>query len=275
MKRILALSAAASALALTLTGCANYSSTPSSSGSAAASSGAAAPALISSGKLTVCTNLSYKPFEYKDDSGKVVGFDVDLMDLVAKKLNATTDVVDIEFQQITSGAAFAAKKCDVGAAAITITDERKRATAFSSPYFAATQALLVQGSAGVTDLSGLKGKVVGVQTDTTGQKYAEDNKAQYGYTIKVFDDFPGSANAVLAGTIDAAINDNGVVYNFAKDNPKTTVAKEFTTNESYGFSMGKDNTALQSVVNSVLSSAKSDGTYNTIYKKWFGVDAPK
>ncbi|MHB1009148.1 MAG: transporter substrate-binding domain-containing protein [Propionibacteriaceae bacterium] len=275
MKRILALSAAASALALTLTGCANYSSTPSSSGSAAASSGAAAPALISSGKLTVCTNLSYKPFEYKDDSGKVVGFDVDLMDLVAKKLNATTDVVDIEFQQITSGAAFAAKKCDVGAAAITITDERKQATAFSSPYFAATQALLVQGSAGVTDLSGLKGKVVGVQTDTTGQKYAEDNKAQYGYTIKVFDDFPGSANAVLAGTIDAAINDNGVVYNFAKDNPKTTVAKEFTTNESYGFSMGKDNTALQSVVNSVLSSAKSDGTYNTIYKKWFGVDAPK
>ncbi len=275
MKRILALSAAASALALTLTGCANYSSTPSSSGSAAASSGAAAPALISSGKLTVCTNLSYKPFEYKDDSGKVVGFDVDLMDLVAKKLNATTDVVDIEFQQITSGAAFAAKKCDVGAAAITITDERKQATAFSSPYFAATQALLVQGSAGVSDLSGLKGKVVGVQTDTTGQKYAEDNKAQYGYTIKVFDDFPGSANAVLAGTIDAAINDNGVVYNFAKDNPKTTVAKEFTTNESYGFSMGKDNTALQSVVNGVLSSAKSDGTYNTIYKKWFGVDAPK
>ncbi len=275
MKRILALSAAASALALTLTGCANYSSTPSSSGSAAASSGAAAPTLVTSGKLTVCTNLSYKPFEYKDDSGKVVGFDIDFMDLVAKKLNATTDVVDIEFQQITSGAAFAAKKCDVGAAAITITDERKQATAFSSPYFAATQALLVQGSAGVSDLSGLKGKVVGVQTDTTGQKYAEDNKAQYGYTIKVFDDFPGSANAVLAGTIDAAINDNGVVYNFAKDNPKTTVAKEFTTNESYGFSMGKDNTALQSVVNGVLSSAKSDGTYNTIYKKWFGVDAPK
>ncbi len=273
MKRLLALSAAASALALTLTGCANYSSTPSSGSSATSST--AAPVLVSSGKLTVCTNLSYKPFEYKDDSGKVVGFDVDLMDLVAKKLNATTDVVDIEFQQITSGAAFAAKKCDVGAAAITITDQRKQATAFSDPYFAATQALLVQGSSGIPDLSGLKGKVVGVQTDTTGQKYAEDNKAQYGYTIKVFDDFPGSANAVLAGTIDAAINDNGVVYNFAKDNPKTSVAKEFTTNESYGISMGKDNTALQSVVNAVLTSAKSDGTYNTIYKKWFGVDAPK
>jgi len=272
MKRLLALSAAASALALTLTGCANYSSTSSAS-SAPASSGAAV-SLVASGKLTVCTNLSYKPFEYKDDSGKVIGFDIDLMDLVAKKLNATTDVVDIEFQQITSGAVFAAKKCDIGAAAITINDERKAATGFSDPYFAATQALLVKDKS-ITDLSSLKGKIVGVQTDTTGMDYANNNSAANGYTVKVFDDFPSSANAVLAGTIDAAINDNGVVYNFAKDNPTTSVAKEFSTNESYGFDMGKDNTALQSVVNSVLSSAKSDGTYNTIYKKWFGTDAPK
>jgi polar amino acid transport system substrate-binding protein len=274
MKRLLALTAAASALALSLTGCANYSSSTTAASSAAGSS-APAPTLVAAGKLTVCTNLSYKPFEYKDDSGKVVGFDVDLMDLVAKKLGVTTDIVDIEFQQITSGAAFAAKKCDAGAAAITITTERQAATGFSDPYFAATQALLVPGSSGVKDLSGLKGKVVGVQTDTTGQTYAQDNASKYGYTVKVFDDFPSSANAVLAGTIDAAINDNGVVYNFSKDNPKTVVATEFKTNESYGFSMSKDSTALLTVVNGILSSAKSDGTYNTIYKKWFGVDAPK
>jgi polar amino acid transport system substrate-binding protein len=230
---------------------------------------------VASGKLTVCTNLSYKPFEYKDDSGKVVGFDVDLMDLVAKKLGVTQDIVDIEFQQITSGAAFAAKKCDAGAAAITIKADRQQAAAFSDPYFSATQALLVPATSGVTDLSALKGKLVGVQTDTTGADYANANAAQYGYTVKVFDDFPSSANAVLAGTIGAAINDNGVVYNFSKDNPKTVVGTEFKTNESYGFNMGKDNTALQSVVNAVLASAKSDGTYNTIYKKWFGVDAPK
>jgi polar amino acid transport system substrate-binding protein len=273
MKRLLALSAAASALALMLTGCANYSS--STTGSSSAASSAPAPVLVASGKLTVCTNLSYKPFQYKDDSGKVLGFDVDLMDLVAKKLGVTQDIVDIEFQQITSGAAFAAKKCDADAAAITITAERQQATAFSDPYFAATQALLVPATSGVTDLSALKGKVVGVQTDTTGADYATKNAPQYGYTVKVFDDFPSSANAVLAGTVDAAINDNGVVYNFSKDNPKTVVGTEFKTNESYGFSMAKDNTALQSVVNAVLASAKSDGTYNTIYKKWFGVDAPK
>ena len=113
------------------------------------------------------------------------------------------------------------------------------------------------------------------QTDTTGQKYAEDNKSKYGYTVKVFDDMTSGANAVLAGTVDAAINDNGVVYDYAKDNPKTTVVKEFNTNENYGFNMALDNTALLAVVNDTLKSAKADGTYNTIYKKWFGVDAPK
>src|SRR5664280_974895 len=99
MKRLLALSAAASALALTLTGCANYSgSTPAASGSASATG----PTLMAAGKLTVCTHLAYKPFQYKDDSNKIVGFDVDIIDVVAKKLGVTQDIVDIEFGQITS-----------------------------------------------------------------------------------------------------------------------------------------------------------------------------
>ncbi len=276
MKRLLALAAAASALALTLSGCANYSSTTTGASSAASTGAAAdAPTLASAGKLLVCTHLAYKPFQYKDDANKVVGFDVDLMDLVAKKLGVTQEIVDIEFGQITSGAVFAAKKCDAGAAAITITDKRKLATNFSDPYFSATQALLVKTDSAVKDLSGLKGKVLAVQTDTTGQDYATAHAAEFGYTVKVFDDMTTGANAVLAGTADAAINDNGVVYDYAKDNPKTQVVKEFATGEQYGFNMGIDNTKLQKVVNDVLKSAKADGSYNTIYKKWFGVDAPK
>lgn len=276
MKRLLALAAAASALALTLSGCANYSSTTTGASSAASTGAAAdAPTLVTAGKLLVCTHLAYKPFQFKDDTNKVVGFDVDVMDLVAKKIGVTQEIVDIEFGQITSGAVFAAKKCDAGAAAITITDKRKEATAFSDPYFAATQALLVQKTSTVKDLSGLKGKVLAVQTDTTGQDYANAHAAEFGYTVKVFDDMTTGANAVLAGTVDAAINDNGVVYDYAKDNTKTTVVKEFATGEQYGINMALDNTKLLKVVNDVLKSAKADGSYNTIYKKWFGVDAPK
>ena len=69
-------------------------------GSSAAADGA--PTLLKSGVLQVCTHLSCKPFQFRDDSGKVVGFDVDVMDLVAKELGATQEIVDIDFAQITS-----------------------------------------------------------------------------------------------------------------------------------------------------------------------------
>ena len=271
MKRLMGLAAGAAALTLALTGCANYSQPATS---APAGGSAAAPALASAGKLTVCTHLAYKPFQFKDDAGKIVGFDVDLMDLVAKKLGVTQDIVDIDFGQITSGAVFTAKKCDAGAAAITITDERNAAAPFSDPYFAATQALLVKTDSGIMGLEDLKGKILAVQTDTTGQKYAEDHKAEYGYEVKVYDDMPTAANAVLAGNAAANINDNGVVFDFAKDNPTTTVVKEFETGEHYGFNTAKDNPAMLTAINDALKAAKADGTYNTIYKKWFGVDAP-
>ena len=200
------------------------------------------------------------------------------MDLVAKKLGVEQEIVDIDFAQITSGAVFAAKKCDTGAAATTITDERKNAILFSDAYFSATQALLVKKDSGIKDLAGLKDKKIGVQTDTTGQIYAEDNMATNGYTVTVFDDMPTQLAGVLAGRVDGAINDNGVVYDYAKDNPTTEVTKEFNTGEQYGFMFKKDDangTALAKVTNEVLTASKADGSYNDIYKKWFGVDAPK
>lgn len=264
-----------------LSACANYAAPAASSAPAASASGspgAAAPTLITAGKLLVCTHLSYKPFQFKDDAGNVVGFDVDLMDLVAKKLGATQEIVDIEFAQITSGAAFAANKCDLGAAATTIRDDRAKAILFSDPYFEATQALLTKTGSGIKDLAGLRGKKLGVQTDTTGQDYAKANVDANGYEIVVFEDMPSQLAAVLSGRVDAAVNDNGVVFDYAKENPTSEVTAEFNTGEKYGFMAKRDNanaTALMTVVNEVLATAETDGGYNTIYKKWFGVDAPK
>lgn len=272
-RSVVALAALSAILA---TACAPAEQSPNAApASGGSSSGAFAP--VSAGKLSVCTHLSYKPFQYKDSSGKVVGFDVDMMDLVAKKLGLTQEIVDIDFASMTSGAVFAARKCDIGAAAVTITDKRKQAVAFSTPYFKATQALLVKKDSGITDLAGLKGKKLGVQTDTTGQIYAEDNKQAAGYETVVYDDMPTTLTGVLAGRVAGAINDNGVVYDFAKANPTTTVAKEFNTGEQYGFMVQKDNpnaTALLAVVDEVVKASRTDGTYDATYKKWFGVTPP-
>lgn len=243
----------------------------------AAATNASGVTTIEKGKLKACTHLSYKPFEHKEGS-KVVGFDVDLTDLVAKELGLEQEVVDIEFATITSGAAFAAKKCDMGYGATTINDERKKAVLFSDPYFDSTAALIVKKDSGITDLAGLKGKKLGVQTDTTGQEFAEKEKDANGFTPVVFDDLPTQLAGVLSGRVDGAINDNGPLLDYAKDNPTTTVVKEFDTGEQYGLMFKKDDPngqKLAETANKVLAAAKTDGRYNEIYKKWFGVDAPK
>src|SRR5512145_617176 len=101
--------------------------------------------LIREGKLTVCTHLPYEPFQYQDESGEVVGFDVDLLDLLAEDLGVEQEVLNVgEWEQVTSGAVFAANRCDVGMGAMTITEERAQALHISDPYFDATQALIVQ-----------------------------------------------------------------------------------------------------------------------------------
>jgi polar amino acid transport system substrate-binding protein len=249
----------------------------SGNGDSPAATNSSGVTTITQGKLKACTHLSYKPFEFKDGS-KVVGFDVDLMDLVAKKLGLEQEVVDIEFATITSGAAFAAKKCDAGFGATTINDKRKKAVLFSDPYFDSTAALIAKKDSGITDLASLKGKKLGVQTDTTGQEFGEKEKAANGFTPVVFDDLPTQLAAVLSGRVDAAINDNGPLLDYVKDNPTTAVVKEFDTGEQYGlmFKLNDANgTKLAELTNEVLKTAHSDGTYNAIYKKWFGVDAPK
>jgi polar amino acid transport system substrate-binding protein len=159
--------------------------------------------------------------------------------------------------------------------AITINDERKKAVDFSTPYFSATQALLVKKSSGITDLSGLKGKQIGVQTDTTGQAYAEDNKSGNGYDVTVFDDLPTSLTGLQSGRVAGVINDNGPLFDFVKDNPDFAVAKEFKTGEQYGFVFQKDNANAGKIAekfNSVVTSSVKDGSYKAIYKKWFGSD---
>ena len=257
--------ASVAVLALALAACGS----DSDSGGSEDKAKAAGITLVKPGKLTVCTHLPYKPFQYKDGT-KVVGFDVDLLDLVAQDLGLEQDVVNIEWSQVTSGAAFKAKKCDMGMGAMTITPERQAAISITAPYMDATQVLMAKKDSGIKTLADLKGKKLGAQADTTGKKYADENAKANGYTVIPFNDLALQTNNVKSGRVDAAINDNGVLYDYAEQNPDTEVTAEFDTGEEYGFAVAKDgNDALLDTVNEVLEKAKSDGTYEKIFRKYF------
>ena len=228
--------------------------------------------LVKPGQLTVCTHLPYKPFQY-NQGGKVVGFDVDMMDLVAKKLDLKQSIFDTPFEGIESGQSLNTGKCDVAAAGMTITDARKKVLDFSEPYFDATQAMLVAKDSPIKGLDDLAGKKVGVQLGTTGADYVRANAPKTA-TIKEYEDLALLSAAVKSGQIDAGVNDNGVLYDYVKSNSDTRVATEFDTGEQYGFAVAKDqNDKLLKDIDDVIAQSKKDGDYDAIYKKYFG-EAP-
>ncbi|WP_158879492.1 transporter substrate-binding domain-containing protein [Amycolatopsis anabasis] len=223
--------------------------------------------LVQQGSLTTCTHLPYAPFQVKQGD-QIVGFDVELVDLVAKKLDVKQNIVDIAFENIESGESMNSGQCDLAAAGMTINDKRKEKFDFSDPYFEATQALLVKKGSGINDLSQLAGKKVGVQSATTGADYTKEKAP--GAEIVTFDDLALLEQAVKNGSVAAGVNDNGVLYDFVKTNQDTEVAKEFKTNEFYGIGVKKGNTALLQQINDVLKASVQDKSYEQIYQKWFG-----
>ena len=224
--------------------------------------------LVNSGEITTCTHLPYRPFQF-EQGGEIVGFDVDMIDLVAKKLGVEQAIVDTPFEGIQSGEDLNARKCDIAAAAMTITPEREQKIAFSDPYFDANQALLVKKGSGIKSLEDLQGQTLGVQSGTTGKMYAEENAK--GVELKDYEDVALELTSVKSGQVPAAINDIPVLLDFAKENPDVEVAAQFETGEQYGFGMKKGTSQeLQAVVNKVIQRAKDDGTYEQLYEKWFG-----
>lgn len=259
------------AAALLLTACGS-SSTGSGATTSASADAAGGAKLVNDGKLTTCTNIPYEPFQFKDGSGKVVGFDVDIVDLAAKKLGVEQEIVDIDFAQIKSGAAMASGKCDVAAAGMTITDERKANIDFSVPYFDATQALLAKKGTGATSLDDVKAKglKLGAQASTTGLDYVKGK----GYDPVEYADSAKELLALQAGQADVIVQDLPVVLTWLK---KPEVAEKFEliasldTGEQYGIGLKKGaDPVLLKTINETVEAAKKDGTYEQIFVKWFG-----
>jgi len=226
--------------------------------------------LIADGKLTVCTDAPYPPFEFQDDTTKEwTGFDMDLVrEMAAGVGNGLELAVTVQpFDGIWL--APKAKTCDMVASAMTITDERKANALFTDGYFDADQSLLVRADdkATYTTLESLKGKTIAVQTGTTGETYAQENAKDS--TLKSFDEPAAMFLALEGKQVDAILQDLPVNAERALKDDKTALTATFTTGEQYGFAVAQDNTALADVLNARIAELKSNGKYDEIYGKYF------
>ncbi|MFE3554263.1 ABC transporter substrate-binding protein [Streptomyces sp. NPDC059193] len=241
-----------------------------SSGDSGPGEAAGGVPVVEKGKLTTCTHLPYPPFQF-EQSGKVVGFDVALIDLVAKNLGVEQKILDTPFENFKTGAFLNSGQCDLAAAGMTITDERKKNVDFSVPYFDATQALLATKKSGITSLADLKakGKKLGAQAETTGESYA---KAQ-GFNPVAFESSDAVLNGLRTGQVDAVVIDYPVVQGWLKDKANAdefVLGQNIETGEQYGFSVKKGNAALLTAIDKAITTAKADGTYKKIYEQWIG-----
>ncbi|GGL83051.1 basic amino acid ABC transporter substrate-binding protein [Streptomyces fumigatiscleroticus] len=242
--------------------------TSSDDGGSGSRTAAGGVELVKAGRLTTCTHLPYPPFQSEID-GKVQGFDVSLIDLVAKDLGVKQDILDTPFENFKTGAFLNSGECDLAAAGMTITEERKKNVDFSDPYFDATQAVLVDKKSGIRSFADVKGRKLGAQAQTTGEDYAK----KQGLDPVSFDSSDAVLNGLRTGQVQAVIIDYPVVQGWLKDKANADafeVVGNLETGEQYGFTVKKGNTGLLAAVNEAIKDAKADGTYKKLYEKWIG-----
>lgn len=222
--------------------------------------------------LRVVTDAAYSPFEFQKE-GKVVGFDVDIVNAMAKEAGYKAEIVHIGWDPIF--VEIKDKIADMGMSAITINDDRKESYDFSVPYFLSTNKILVPKGSDIKNAADLKGKVIAVQSATTGQFAVEKVVGKNNKDIKKFETTVLAIMEMKKGGADAVVADNGVVEEYVKNNPKDdfTVIEDKNTfeNEYYGLMFPKGSNVRKDV-DKALNEMFENGTYTDIYKKWFGTE---
>ncbi|QKF65157.1 transporter substrate-binding domain-containing protein [Campylobacter corcagiensis] len=220
-----------------------------------------------SGKLIVATNAVYKPFEYKD-GGKIVGFDIDLISEIAKRVGFEYEIKNVDFDNLS--AELSNGSVDMAIAAIDITDDRKTRLDFSKPYFK-NDSLLLKSSqnTAINSPADLAGKLVGVEEGTTLHEILPSVAS--GVTIQAFASNYEGFMSLRAGLVDAFFVDAVVAKEYIALNPNAVV--EFFKVENPGEGMGiafvkGKHTELISKINEAISTIVTDGTYEKLLEKY-------
>jgi polar amino acid transport system substrate-binding protein len=218
----------------------------------------------------------YPPFTSKDASGKWVGFEVDLMDAVCAEMKTKCEIVEVAWDGIIP--ALQANKFDVIWSSMSITDKRKEVIDFTDRYYK-TPAVMVGAKADTYNIDyknadSVKGKVIGVQTSTIHAQFAQKYFGSAA-TIKVYDTQDNVNADLVAGRIDLDMADSIALDAFLKSDAGKDFEVKWTAppDPIFGYGVGggirKTDTALKERLNKAIAAVRSNGTYDTIAKKYF------
>lgn len=218
--------------------------------------------------IVVATDATWPPMEMVDENKEIVGFDIDLMNAVAKAGGFTVEFKNTAWDGIFAG--LAAGEYDAVMSSVTITEERKETMDFSVPYINAGQILVVRKeTTGVETLADLNGKPVAAQIGTTGAFAVEKVPA---VELKTYDEIGLAFEDLANGRVEAVVVDNPVAADFALMNPnfkgKLKIVGEPFTEELYGVAVQKGKKEILDAVNKGLNAVLDTDAYDKLVDKW-------
>ncbi len=220
---------------------------------------------------------TFAPFEYTDENGEFVGFDVDLIKAIAEVQGFEVELQSLGFDGLIP--AVQTGTIDIAISGMTIKPERAEQVDFSVPYYQAGLIMAVQeGNNEITKPEDLAGKTIAVQIGTTGADFANKIKEEYGAKVKTFNTTDLVFMELENGGADAVINDLPVTKEYIdkKGQGKVKMVGDILGgDEYYGIAVQKGNSELLDTINEGLLKLKENGKFAELYQKWFGVEPPE
>jgi polar amino acid transport system substrate-binding protein len=218
-------------------------------------------------KVVVATDATWPPWEYiNDEAGIMEGFDIDLFNAIAGKENLQVEFTNVALNQLLAG--ITECQYDAAISSLSITEERKKDMLFSEPYLEAGQQVVVRiDENDITDKTGLKGKIVGVQSESGGSVEADRIE---GATVKTYDDIGPAFLDLEEGLIDAVVTDRIISSWYLYKNPgKFKAAADDFVTEVGGIAVCKTKPGLLKKINSGLKTVREEGLLYDLIEKWF------
>ena len=217
-------------------------------------------------ELVMATNAEFPPYEFHEGD-KIVGIDVEICQAIADELGKELVIEDMAFDSVITSVYTG--KADLGAAGLTVTEDRLKNINFSTPYATAAQVIIVLDDSEISSPDDLIGKTIGVQLGTTGDIYAEDIEDA---TLERYNKGFEAVQALLQGKIDAVIIDNEPAKVYVSQNEGLKIVDEAFTYEEYAIAIAKNNTELLDEVNSAIAKLKESGKLDEIVNKYISAD---
>ena len=217
-------------------------------------------------ELVMATNAEFPPYEFHEGD-KIVGIDVEICQAIADELGKELVIEDMAFDSVITSVYTG--KADLGAAGLTITEDRLKNINYSDPYATAAQVIIIKDDSDIASPDDLVGKTIGVQLGTTGDIYAEDIEDA---TLERYNKGFEAVQALLQGKIDAVIIDNEPAKVYVSQNDGLKIVDEAFTYEEYAIAIAKDNTKLLDDVNAAIKKLKDSGKLDEIVAKYISAD---